>query len=148
MKTNFTLTVFFALFSLMIFPTLLSQSKPDGWEDGSKFNKLFDTSTVDTVLGEVVQVDNISPLKGMEIGVRVLVKIKNVIIPIFIAPYWFAKHLNITIRPLDQIEVTGSFVRLDGKAIILASRVVCNGIILQLRNDKGLPIWECMRQLL
>lgn len=147
MKTNTTLPVYCVLFCLMFSPLLIPQSKHDGWEDGSKFNNLFNTSTVDTIFGEVSQVDNISPIKGMEPGIRVLVKIKKEIIPIFIAPIWFTKYLNITIRPNDQIEISGSHVQLDGKDIILASRVVSNGMILQLRNDKGHPIWDCMRPI-
>lgn len=147
MKTNATLLVYFALFCLLFSPLLLSQSISDGWEDGSKFNNLYNSSTVDTIIGEVSQVDNISPIKGMGPGIRVLVKTKNEIIPAFIAPIWLTKYLNLTIRPQDQIEITGSHVQLDGKIIILASRVVSNGIILQLRDNKGHPIWDCMRPI-
>ncbi len=145
MKT--TLSVYFILFYLIFSPLLFPQSKKDGWEDGSKFNNLYNTGTVDTIIGEVTQVDDISPMKGMEPGIRVLVKIKNEIIPAFIAPIWLTKYLNLTIRPQDQIEISGSHVQLEGKNIILASRVVSNGIILQLRDNKGHPVWDCMRPI-
>lgn len=145
MKT--TLSVYFILFYLIFSPLLFPQSKKDGWEDGSKFNNLYNTGTVDTIIGEVTQVDDISPMKGMEPGIRVLVKIKNEIIPAYIAPIWLTKYLNLTIRPQDQIEISGSHVQLEGKNIILASRVVSNGIILQLRDNKGHPVWDCMRPI-
>jgi len=146
MRTKSSLVLIGMLF-FMSSPLLFSQNEHDGWEDGSKFNNLFNIQTIDTLQGEVVSVDSLVPMKGMSYGVRLVFKTAKDTITAIIGPTWFTQCLHILIKPKDEIELSGSHVKFNGGTIMIASRIISNRIILQLRNDKGQPIWDGMRPI-
>ena len=45
-----------------------------GWGPGSAYGRMYDPKTVETVTGEVVKVDRITPMRGMSGGVHLVVK--------------------------------------------------------------------------
>ncbi len=146
MRTKSSLALI-GMLILMSAPYMFSQNAHDGWEEGSKFDNLFDINNIDTLQGEVVSVDSLVPMKGMSYGIKLIIKTSKETISAFIGPTWFTQCLHILIKPKDEVELTGSRVKFNGDSIIIASRIVSNRIILQLRNDKGQPIWDNMRPI-
>ncbi|MBF8278514.1 MAG: putative exported protein [Candidatus Brocadiaceae bacterium] len=45
-----------------------------GWGMGAPYSRMYDPKTVETISGEVVSVDIITPIKGMCYGVHLMVK--------------------------------------------------------------------------
>ncbi|MHB1687195.1 MAG: hypothetical protein ACYCVH_07465 [Ignavibacteriaceae bacterium] len=146
MKACKSSVVVVCLLILMCSPVLLSQKRNDGWENGSKFNALFNAKNIDTLFGEIISVDSVLPMKGMTYGIQLVIKTGKETVTAILCPTWFTQCLNICLKPKDEIEVDGSRVIYEGKPIIIATRIICNGIILQMRNSQGHPIWDNMRQ--
>jgi hypothetical protein len=133
--------IFFAVFfSLAIY----AQTKTDGWEEGSKYNKLFSTKT-DTVTGTVIKVVHASPMQGMAEGIQLLVKAGKDTVTVHLCPKWLGEYLNLNIQPNDDVVIEGCKAVCKGTSVFIASKLTANGIILQLRDEKGSPIWDRLR---
>ena len=48
-----------------------------GWGMGTAYGKMYNPKTVETVSGEVISVDKITPIKGMSYGVHMTVKARQ-----------------------------------------------------------------------
>ena len=145
MKVNYSSSVVVCLLVIICSAIGIAQKENDGWEDGSKFNSLFNTKTIDTVFGEIVSLDIVKPTNGMSYGIQLIVKTKTDTLTAILCPTWFTKCLNICLKANDKIEIEGSRVTLNNKPIMIGARIICNGIILKMRNDKGHPIWDYLR---
>ena len=146
MKVNYPKYAIVFLFIVFCSSFGLTQSKNDGWESGSEFNNLFNTKTIDTLSGEIVSIDSVQPGKGMCFGIQVVVKTKTETATVILCPTWFTQCLNICLKANDKIEIEGSRVVYNGKPIIIAQKIISNRIILQMRNSKGVPIWDYLRR--
>lgn len=58
-----------------------------------------------------------------------------------LGPVWFIDENNLVVNEGDQIDVTGSVVRTNGRYIVIASQFKKNGHSLTLRNQSGNPQW-------
>ena len=79
MKKMTTLLAGTALLGILALPEAYAQRGPrggggGGWGAGSQYNRLYDPKTVDTVSGEVLAVERITPIKGMGYGVHLRLK--------------------------------------------------------------------------
>src|SRR3989304_3505009 len=79
-----------------------------GWGMGSQYNKMYDPKTVETISGEVVSVDKITPIKGMHYGIHLMVKTEKETISVHLGPWWYIENQDFEIKPKDMIEVKGS----------------------------------------
>src|SRR3972149_104608 len=113
-----------------------------GWGKDAPYSRMYDTKTLETISGEVVSVDIITPIKGMCYGVHLIVKTDKETISVHLGPGWYIENQDTKIEPKDKIEVTGSRFALEGKPAIIAAEVKKGDEILKLRNEKGLPSWR------
>ena len=49
----------------------------EGWGMENQYGRMYNTKTIETISGEVVSVDKITPVKGMSKGVHLMVKQKK-----------------------------------------------------------------------
>jgi hypothetical protein len=63
-------------------------------------------------------------------------------IPIHLGPAWYLDKQAMKLEPKDQIEVRGSRITFEGKPAIIAAQVTKGGAVLQLRDDRGIPVWR------
>lgn len=133
------------LFVSFISLNLFSQTKTDGWEEGSKYNKLFKITKIDTVTGFILQVENISPLQGMTQGIILKVKSGKDTLLVHVCPKWMGDLLNINLQSKDEVIIEGGQAKCNGNTVFIATKLTANGIILQLRDEKGTPIWDRLR---
>jgi len=112
-----------------------------GWGPGTRYNRMYDPKTVETISGEVVSVDKIIPIKGMYYGVHLMVKTEKETISVHLGPGWFIESQDVKIEPKDKIEVKGSRITYQGKPAIIAAEVKKGEEILKLRDDAGIPVW-------
>lgn len=118
-----------------------------GWGLGSQYNKMYDSTTVETMSGEVVSVDRFTPREqGMSPGVHMLVKTDKGEIPVHLGPEWYIENQDIKIEPKDQVKVTGSRVTFDGNPAIIAAEVKKGEDTLTLRDANGFPMWSGWRR--
>jgi hypothetical protein len=147
-----TLLTVIALLGILAAPEAYGQRGPrgrgggGGWGVGSQYNRLYDTNTVETVKGEIVAVQHITPIKGMSYGVHVQLKTEKETVSVHLGPGWFIENQDITIEPKDKVEIKGSRVVLDGKPAIIAAEVKKDGRVLKLRDENGVPVWAGWRR--
>ncbi|GFE61899.1 DNA-binding protein [Geobacter sp. AOG2] len=117
-----------------------------GWGMGGSFQRMYNPATVETVSGEVVSVDRMTPMKGMGTGIHLKLKTDKETVSIHLGPAWFIDRLETGIRKGDKIEVKGSQVTVAGKPAIIAAEIKKGDALLKLRDDNGVPIWAGWRR--
>ena len=113
-----------------------------GWGPGGPYGRMYDPKTVETVKGEVVAVNQMTPMKGMGGGVHVSLKTEKETLSVHLGPSWFIENQDFKIGPKDTLEVKGSRVTMQGKAVLIAAEVKKGDETLTLRDDNGVPVWS------
>jgi hypothetical protein len=116
-----------------------------GWGMGSTYSKMYDPKTVETVIGEVIAVDKITPVKGMSYGVHLILKMDKKTISIHLGPGWYLENQDIKIEPKDKVEIKGSRITFERNPAIIAAEVKKGENILKLRDERGIPVWSGWR---
>jgi hypothetical protein len=145
-----TVIVVLAMFSLIFTYSSFARMGPmwkgsGGWGMGMQYNRMYDPKTVETVTGEVVSVDKITPMKGMSHGIHMVLKTDKETISIHLGPSWYIENQDIKIEPKDTVEVKGSRITFQGKPAIIAAEIKKGNEILKLRDEKGFPVWSGWR---
>ncbi len=122
------------------------QKGSGGWGPGNQYGRMYDPKTVETIRGEVVRVDKITPLRAMSFGVHLMVKTEKEKISVHLGPVWFIENQDIKIELKDKIEVKGSRIIFQGNPAIIAAEVKKGEYILKLRNESGFPVWSGWRR--
>jgi hypothetical protein len=117
-----------------------------GWGGGQHYSRMYNPQTVETLSGEVVSLDKITPARGMSHGVHLILKTAKESISVHLGPGWYIENQDIQIQPQDKIEVTGSRITFGGKAAIIAASVKKGNEILTLRDANGFPTWSGWRR--
>ncbi|MDR4507624.1 MAG: hypothetical protein MRJ65_05200 [Candidatus Brocadiaceae bacterium] len=116
---------------------------------GEQYGRLFDTNTIETIKGEVVSIDIVTPplpVKGMSGGIHLMVKTDKEEIPVHLGPAWYIENQDTRIELKDIIEVKGSRIELETKTIIIAAEIKKGEECLALRDEKGIPAWSGWRR--
>jgi hypothetical protein len=112
-----------------------------GWGQGGQYQRLYDVKTVESIAGEVLRIDRITPMKGMSAGIHLVLKEANGEMSVHLGPEWYIEHQDFEIKVGDKIEVTGSKVMFQGKPAVIAAEVKKNHDVLKLRDGNGFPFW-------
>jgi hypothetical protein len=115
-------------------------AQPQGMAPG--WGRLYDPKTVETVKGEVVSVETVTAGR-MDIPGRLILNLQTAkeTIPVHLGPEWYVNQQGLKLVAGDQVEVRGSRVSVEGKPSIVANYVKKNQRVLNLRDDRGLPLW-------
>ena len=116
-----------------------------GWGMGSQYSRMYDPKTVETITGEVVHVDKLTPMKGMSYGVHLAVKTDSETVSIHLGPGWYIENQDTKIEPKDKVEIKGSRITFQGKPALIAVEVKKGEETLKLRDEKGVPFWSGWR---
>jgi len=117
-----------------------------GWGPGSQYNRMYDPKSLETISGEVTQVDRITPSQGMSGGVHMLVKTDREMVSVHLGPSWYLENQDVKIEPKDKVEVKGSRIMFGDKPALIASEVRKGNEILTLRDEAGFPAWMAWRR--
>lgn len=135
----------FVLATLLAVPALAGPWRgwrgSGGWGAGGAYQRLYNPATVETISGTVLSVDKVTPLKGMNYGIHLVVKTDGETIPVHLGPAWYVERLDTKIAKGDAIEVKGSRITYNGKPAIIAADVKKGDAVLKLRDDNGYPVW-------
>jgi hypothetical protein len=107
---------------------------------------MYTPATVETVAGQVVSIDKVTPMKGMSYGIHVMLKTDKETIPVHLGPGWYIERLDIKIEKGDSLEVKGARITYNGKPAIIAAEVKTGEATLKLRDDNGYPAWAGWRR--
>lgn len=120
-----------------------------GWGMESQYGRMYNPKTVETINGDVISVDKITPRKGMRYGIHLMVKTDKEEISVHLGPGWYIENQEIRIEPKDKISVKGSRITVNGNSAIVAAEVIKGDEILKLRDESGFPVWsgwKCRRR--
>ena len=146
----FTLSVLSVGILLMVSMDALAQNAvkwkgSGGWEEGSKYSKMYDLKILETIKGEIAEVKLVSPLKGMPPGIEIILKTDSGMKTVQLGPLWYMEHQRVKLEPGDQVEVMGSSIKIDEKPIIMAVTVKKGKHTLRLWEKEGWPAWSGWR---
>ena len=117
-----------------------------GWGPGTPYARTYNPQTVETISGEVLSVDKITPMKGMSYGIHIVLKTNKETIPVHLGPGWYIENQDVKIAPKDKIEVRGSRITFGGKPTLIAAEVKKGDEVLTLRDANGFPVWSGWRR--
>jgi len=117
-----------------------------GWGPGNQYGRMYDPNTVETINGEVVRVEKITPLRDMSYGIHLIVKTEKEEISVHLGPGWFIENQDIKIEAKDKIEVKGSRITFQGSPALIAAEVKKGEYKLRLRDESGFPVWSGWRR--
>ncbi len=117
-----------------------------GWGMGSPYGRMYDATTVESVSGEVVRIERITPMRGMSHGIHLVLKNGAEEVSVHLGPAWYIERQDVKLIPGDRIEVKGSRVTFAGKPAIIAAEIRKGDEVLKLRNDAGVPAWSGWRR--
>lgn len=115
------------------------------WGPGTPYARMYNLQTMESITGEVVSVEMITPIKVMSYGVHIILQTDTETISIHLGPGWFIENQDVKIVPRDKIEIKGSRIIFEDKPAIIASEVKKDGAVLTLRDKSGFPVWSGWR---
>ena len=136
------------MFGLLSIPSTYAQfgmGRGGGWGMGGQYQRKYNPATVETISGEVVSVDSITPLQGMSGGVHLQLKTPKEEISVHLGPAWYLNNQDMQIQLRDKIEVKGSRIVFSGQPTLIAAEVKKNDRVLKLRDLNGFHIWSGWR---
>jgi len=131
----------FIIAALIVFLAVgVSGAQPRGNAGEKPFQ--YDPATVETVRGLVVAAPQPTPKGGMPERAQFTLKTDRETLTVYLGPGWFVEQQGLKIASLDQVQVTGSRIMVQGKAALLAGEIRKGNQVLQLRNEQGQPLWR------
>jgi hypothetical protein len=91
--------------------------------------------------GSVEEVKQVSGPRGRA-GTHLSLKTDQETIDVHVGPSWFLTHNMISFDKGDQIEVTGSKVKFENSAVLIAREIKKGEKTITLRNAQGIPAWS------
>jgi len=123
-----------------------AQGGGGGGGPGTPYARLYNPQSVETITGEVVSVERITPLKGMSYGIHMMVKTDKGTISVHLGPAWYIENQEVKIAPGDRVEVKGSRITFQDKPALIAAKVKKGNQVLTLRDGNGVPVWSGWRR--
>jgi len=125
------------LFLIQAVPLLRAQYR----SNSGRTSLMYDPTTETTVSGIVEEVQNVSGTRGWH-GIHLQLKTADEVLDAHIGPSWFLAQKKFEISKGDQVEVTGSKLRLDNVDTLIARTIKKGDSQLTLRNEQGIPAWS------
>lgn len=103
----------------------------------------YDTATEAVIKGTVAEVkDRECPVSGGRLGSHIVLKLGDgTTIEVHLAPKKFVSDYDLTFKPGDELEVTGSKVTFEGVQTIFAREVKRGSDVFVFRDKDGKPVW-------
>lgn len=102
---------------------------------------LYDVKTETTVSGLVQEVREVAG-PGRNTGVHIILKTDGGALEVHVGPGWYLRQQKYELTKGDQIEVTGSKVKLQDIDVLLAREIKKGGNTWTLRDAQGIPLWS------
>ena len=110
------------------------------------YGRMYDPAKAETVSGEVVSVEQVTPVRRMGMGIAITLKTGQGNLAVHLGPQWFIERQDIKIVPGDKVEIKGVKAVRGDQNIFIAGEVKKGSEILKLRDDAGIPVWAGWRR--
>jgi hypothetical protein len=117
-----------------------------GWGTGTPYARMYNPNTLETIDGEVISVEQITPGKNMSSGVHIVLEADAETISVHLGPLWYMENQDVKIEAKDKVEIKGSRITFEGKPAIIAKEVKKGDEVLMLRDETGLAVWSGWRR--
>jgi hypothetical protein len=109
---------------------------------GQGAGRMYNPATETTIKGTIEEVKQISGPRGGPGGAHLILKTDKETLEVRLGPTTFLEKEKFTFAKGDQIEVTGSKVKIEGADALIAREVKKGGKTLTLRDAQGVPAWS------
>ena len=113
-----------------------------GWGPDTDYSRMYDPRNLETLQGEVLSVEKVTPMRGMSQGVHLVVQTDRETLSVHLGPEWYLEEKGAHFEAGDLIEVTGSRAVFDGNPAIIAGKIEKGDETLILRDRRGAPAWS------
>ncbi len=147
MKKAGMMALLFFLISLFLSESLGQRFEQGGEQSWKGLNpalcrRAYNPGTIETIAGEVVQVNYLKAAAGENWGwLDLTVKTARETLSVQMGPANYFNFIGFQVKDRDRIEVKGSRIVFQGKPAILASEFKRGNEILRLRDGSGYPKW-------
>lgn len=117
-----------------------------GWGADGPYGRLFDPKAVVTVRGTIASLTELAPMKGMGMGVHLMLKTDTETVDVHLGPLWYLESQDADLKAGDTIEVRGSRIEIDKRATLIAVELKRGDDVLVLRDADGIPRWAGWRR--
>jgi hypothetical protein len=127
--------------STLVLAVTASQALARNTAGATTNDPVYDPATVVNLPGTVASVRQVpsgSPLAGLHL----MVQSKTGTFDVYLGPSAFLKFLKVSFPAGDQIEVTGSKVKLENADVIMTREVNDGYARITLRDANGAPVWQ------
>lgn len=118
----------------------------DGWGMRGGYHGMYDPSKVETVKGEVLAVEQVTPMRRMGQGIALKLKTDTEIRIVHLGPQWYIERQDVKITAGETVEVKGVRAVRKGQDIFIAAEVKKGDGVLKLRDENGAPFWAGWRR--
>lgn len=142
MRKPTMILAFLAVAGAMANAQVIRVQQHDGATD--PFGKYFEAGSQQTISGHVRGIATARPVTGGDANETILVQTGSTMTTVQLGPRWYVKDQVARIHMGSKVQVTGSWVRVNGQPEILASMVRINGQggpVLALRRLSGRAFW-------
>jgi hypothetical protein len=94
-----------------------------GWGIDDPYNKLYNVRDFEKFNASVVRLSEVTPMPGMSPATAMEVRNSGETILVHLCPAWFAKAVDVGVKPGDKVTVKGCWAEIGGKDVFLASKV-------------------------
>ncbi len=136
-------TTRYSLFATMVLVVcLVSSALAQG---GGRARRFYDPSTETTVKGTVEKVLEVPGKQGWN-GIHLTLRVDNQTYDVHVGPSDYVSKNGFTFSDGDQIQVTGSKIKVGGTDTIIAREIKRGDKAIVLRNSQGIPMWSGARR--
>lgn len=104
----------------------------------------FNPQNIQTLSGEVVDTIRVQ-YPDLDCYLIALVRSNNEQMAVNLGPVWFIDENNMTVDEGDDIQITGSRIRNNGRYVFIVSELTKNGDTLKIRDQSGTSLWGAPR---
>ncbi len=101
----------------------------------------YDTATEVTLPGTITKVETHMGKMGWT-GTHLVVSFEAETLTVHVGPSSYLTQRGFSFAPGEQIEVTGSRIKLEGSDVLIAREIKRGEKVLMLRNSQGIPAWS------
>lgn len=101
----------------------------------------YDTATEVTLRGTITKVETHKGRMGWD-GTHLVVSFDAETLAVHVGPSNYLSQQEFSFLSGDQIEVTGSKIKLEGTDVLIAREIKKGEKVLTLRNSQGIPAWS------
>jgi hypothetical protein len=105
------------------------------------YSSLYNPASVEAVQGEVASLGRTISGNGRDYCETLTLQTEAGAVLVILKPESFRPRTDLRLQPGDQVEVTGSRVRLPGETVLIAATVAKGGKAMVLRDLDGRPAW-------